>query len=51
MAFQDLMNGQLDAVIADNPLALGYIGQNPDKPKSGGPGLHRRELRHRGLQD
>ncbi len=31
LAFQDLMNGQIDAVIADNPLALGYVGQNPDK--------------------
>lgn len=31
LAFQDLMNGQVDAVIADNPLALGYIGQNPDR--------------------
>jgi polar amino acid transport system substrate-binding protein len=36
LAFQDLMNGQVDAVIADNPLALGYIGQNPDKLKSAG---------------
>ncbi len=33
LAFQDLMNGQIDAVIADNPLALGYVGQNPDKIK------------------
>lgn len=32
-AFLDLMNGQIDAVIADNPLALGYVGQNPDKIK------------------
>lgn len=31
LAFQDLMNGQVDAVIADNPLALGYVGQNPDR--------------------
>ncbi|MEW6093592.1 MAG: basic amino acid ABC transporter substrate-binding protein [Chloroflexota bacterium] len=30
LAFQDLLNGQIDAVIADNPLALGYVGQNPD---------------------
>ena len=36
LAFQDLMNGQIDAVIADNPLALGYIGQNPDKLKTAG---------------
>lgn len=35
-AFQDLMNGQIDAVIADNPLALGYVGQNPDKIKTVG---------------
>jgi polar amino acid transport system substrate-binding protein len=35
-AFQDLMNGQIDAVVADNPLALGYIGQNPDKLKAVG---------------
>lgn len=33
LAFQDLMNGQIDAVVADNPLALGYVGQNPDKLK------------------
>ena len=32
-AFLDLMNGQIDAVIADNPLALGYVGQNADKIK------------------
>jgi polar amino acid transport system substrate-binding protein len=37
LAFQDLMNGQIDAVVADNPLALGYIGQNSDKIKSVGP--------------
>ncbi len=36
LAFQDLLNGQIDAVIADNPLALGYIGQNPDKLKTVG---------------
>ena len=36
LAFQDLMNGQTDAVIADNPLALGYIGKNPDKLKTAG---------------
>jgi polar amino acid transport system substrate-binding protein len=33
LAFQDLLNGQVDAVIADNPLALGYVGTNPDKLK------------------
>jgi polar amino acid transport system substrate-binding protein len=36
LAFQDLMNGQIDAVIADNPLALGYIGKNSDKLKTAG---------------
>jgi len=36
LAFQDLMNGQIDAVIADNPLALGFIGKNPDKLKTAG---------------
>lgn len=36
LAFQDLMNGQVDAVIADNPLALGYVGKNPDKLKIAG---------------
>jgi len=36
LAFQDLMNGQIDAVIADNPLAIGYVGQNPDKLKTVG---------------
>lgn len=34
MAYQDLMNGQIDAVIADNPLAIGYVGQNADKLKT-----------------
>jgi polar amino acid transport system substrate-binding protein len=37
LAFQDLMNGQIDAVIADNPLALGYVGKNADKIKTVGP--------------
>ncbi len=36
LAFQDLMNGQVDAVVADNPLALGYVGKNPDKLKTAG---------------
>lgn len=36
LAFQDLMNGQIDAVVADNPLALGYVGTNPDKLKTVG---------------
>lgn len=36
LAFQDLMNGQVDAVIADNPLALGYVAKNSDKLKTVG---------------
>lgn len=36
LAFQDLINGQSDAVVCDNPLAYGYIGENPDKLKSVG---------------
>jgi polar amino acid transport system substrate-binding protein len=36
LAFQDLMNGQIDAVVADNPLALGYVGTNSDKIKTVG---------------
>jgi polar amino acid transport system substrate-binding protein len=31
LAFLDLANGQIDAVIADYPTALGFIEQNPDK--------------------
>jgi len=30
LAFQDLMNGQIEAVIVDNPLALGIVGKYPD---------------------
>ena len=36
LAYQDLMNRQIDAVIADNPLALGYEGEYPDKLKTVG---------------
>jgi len=36
LAFLDVMNGQIDAVIADNPLAYGYVNQNPDKLKTVG---------------
>jgi len=36
LAYQDLMNGQIDAVIADNPLALSYVGENSDKLKVAG---------------
>ena len=35
-AFQDLMNGQIVAVICDNPLALDYVRENPDKLKTVG---------------
>jgi polar amino acid transport system substrate-binding protein len=31
LAFLDLMNGQIDAVIADYPTALSFVGQNSDK--------------------
>ncbi len=31
LAFLDLANGQIDAVIADYPTALGFVDQNPDK--------------------
>ncbi len=37
LAFLDLSNGQIDAVIADNPVALGFIAANPDKLKTAGP--------------
>ncbi len=33
LAFQDLMNGQVDAVVCDNPVAMQYVGKNPDKLK------------------
>jgi len=35
-AFQDLMNGQIVAVVCDNPVALGYVGENPTKLKTAG---------------
>lgn len=35
-AFQDLMNGQIVAVVCDNPVALGYVGENPTKLKTVG---------------
>lgn len=31
LAFLDLANGQIDAVIADNPTAVGFIAMNPEK--------------------
>jgi polar amino acid transport system substrate-binding protein len=33
LAFQDLMNGQINAVVCDNPVALGYVGKNPNTLK------------------
>lgn len=33
VAFQDLLNGQLDAVIADNPFVAQYMRSNPGKIK------------------
>jgi len=33
MAFQDLMNGQVTAVICDNPVAMQYVNKNADKIK------------------
>ena len=35
-AFLDLMNGQIDAVVADSPLVYGYVGKNSDKIKTVG---------------
>lgn len=36
-AFQDVISGQLDAVIADNPVAVGYVNKNKDTLKTVGP--------------
>jgi polar amino acid transport system substrate-binding protein len=36
LAFLDLMNGQVNAVVCDNPVALLYVGQYSDKLKSVG---------------
>jgi len=36
LAYQDLMNGQIDAVIADNPLAWDYEDKNHNKLKTVG---------------
>ena len=33
LAFQDLMNGQIDAVICDSPVAQNYVKKNADKLK------------------
>ena len=35
-AFLDLMNGQIDAVVADNPLVQGYVAKNAGKIKAVG---------------
>jgi polar amino acid transport system substrate-binding protein len=34
MAFQDLMNGQIEAVVCDKPVAKGYADKYPDKLKN-----------------
>jgi polar amino acid transport system substrate-binding protein len=36
LAFQDLMNGQISAVICDNPVAMKYVNKNPDKLRLAG---------------
>jgi polar amino acid transport system substrate-binding protein len=36
LAFLDLINGQIDAVVADYPTALGFVGKNADKLKTVG---------------
>lgn len=36
LAFQDLMNGQVDAVVADYPTTLNYVNKNKDKIKTVG---------------
>jgi polar amino acid transport system substrate-binding protein len=36
LAFEDLVKGQIDAVVCDNPVALMYVGKNPDKLKTAG---------------
>lgn len=36
LAFQDLMNGQVQAVVCDNPVALLYVGKYSDKIKAVG---------------
>jgi polar amino acid transport system substrate-binding protein len=33
LVYQDVMNGQIDAAVADNPLAIEYVGKNPDRLK------------------
>jgi polar amino acid transport system substrate-binding protein len=36
LAFQDLMNGQVNAVVCDNPVAAQYVVTNPNKLKTVG---------------
>src|SRR4030042_492922 len=36
LAFQALMNGQINAVVCDNPVAMQYVVTNPDKLKIAG---------------
>ncbi len=36
LAFQDLMNGQINAVVSDNWLALGYVAKNANSLKTAG---------------
>ena len=36
LAFQDLMNGQIDAVVSDYPVAVGYVVKNPQTLKNVG---------------
>ncbi len=39
LAFQALMNGDVDAVVADNVMALGYVAKYSDKLKAIGEPL------------
>ena len=36
LAFQDLMNGQISAVVSDNWVALGYVAKSPNALKAAG---------------
>ena len=36
-AFQAVINGQIDAVIADNPIAAGYVNKSKDRLRTAGP--------------
>jgi polar amino acid transport system substrate-binding protein len=37
LAFLDLINGQINAVVCDNPVAMYYVNQYSDKIKAAGP--------------